>query len=700
MPEASAAQRRGRDPVRDLRGAVNDAVAFSDVLRSTYGFDSTNVVLLLDQEATRAVILTALERFVDLSRPNDRLVFYFAGHGAERRNSRTRKVNGRDQTLVPADVNRGVPDVRGPEVARIVARAARRGATILLIFDSCFSGGLARGIQPRIRWANFDSSDVADSLPVPNLTQLGVITLSAARDDQVAGEGSDHTGATHGYFTSALLQVLRSTSPAAPVSTVFERTRSTLAGSLRIQQPVVDASPERLRLTLFGETIREGDRSRLFAVAARLSNNRFRLAAGFAQGIRPGTELELPADTTVVLTVDSVLSLGSSTVRSVTTNGRLEPGTLLRIRRLGVSPSALRVWVPKGVSAAAFGIARQDLVSLRRQLGSRLAADPIEAVGTAAVLLPGSGAWRLIAGETAESVTGSLATGLLATKWFLEAPPTTRLAVVLPPTAFMTRSLETGLAAARSVVQLVDDVHAADYLLAGRLGVGDKAEYAWIRPGRSETDDLDPLPARTDWVQDPQALVTAAELLARCKAWMELPVDVTPAAFPYRLRIENEAGTAVELSAGVVRGGQSLRMRLQFDSTAFEHADQLERRHVYVFVIDQRGEATLVYPADGDPLNRFPYGIRPESPWPASIRLPGTIDVTEPFGLDTYFLLTSKEPLPLDALQWGAEASPLTVRGSDGNLATLIRSIGGFRGAQARPSGWSVERIRVFSTPP
>src|SRR5208283_3069146 len=50
-----------------------------------------------------------------------------------------------DQTLVPADNWRNVPDIRDKEISRILFKAARKGVIVTLIADSCHSGSLARG---------------------------------------------------------------------------------------------------------------------------------------------------------------------------------------------------------------------------------------------------------------------------------------------------------------------------------------------------------------------------------------------------------------------------------------------------------------------------------------------------------------------------------------------------------------------------
>ena len=94
----------------DLDGAVNDAMAMRDVL-SLHGFESDNVAVLLNDDASREAILEALRSvLVEQSEPGDIAFFYFAGHGSQVANSS--EVDGLDETLVPADANEGAWDIR------------------------------------------------------------------------------------------------------------------------------------------------------------------------------------------------------------------------------------------------------------------------------------------------------------------------------------------------------------------------------------------------------------------------------------------------------------------------------------------------------------------------------------------------------------------------------------------------------------
>src|ERR1035438_6296057 len=127
----------------NLDGAVNDIHYIKGVLQSL-GFQ--DFVVLTDQDATADAILQALQKnLVDDAQPGDFRLFYYSGHGNHVKNLASTKQQQEDQTLVPADNWRNVPDIRDKEISRILFAAARKGVIATFIADSCHSVSLARG---------------------------------------------------------------------------------------------------------------------------------------------------------------------------------------------------------------------------------------------------------------------------------------------------------------------------------------------------------------------------------------------------------------------------------------------------------------------------------------------------------------------------------------------------------------------------
>ncbi|MDP7609616.1 MAG: caspase family protein, partial [Candidatus Marinimicrobia bacterium] len=65
----------------DLSYAVEDALAIKNMLINQHGFPRKNVRYLIDQDATQSNIKKQLSNITKAAGENDRVVFYFAGHG-------------------------------------------------------------------------------------------------------------------------------------------------------------------------------------------------------------------------------------------------------------------------------------------------------------------------------------------------------------------------------------------------------------------------------------------------------------------------------------------------------------------------------------------------------------------------------------------------------------------------------------------
>jgi len=118
-----------------LRSAANDAKAVSDLLKSHFGYK--NVTLLLNEEATRRNILSALDGYTRLTE-QDNLMIYYAGHGW--------MDDYQNGFWVPHEAPR---DSKFDYVAnsRIVSDYFKKYKVrhLLVVADSCFSGALMRG---------------------------------------------------------------------------------------------------------------------------------------------------------------------------------------------------------------------------------------------------------------------------------------------------------------------------------------------------------------------------------------------------------------------------------------------------------------------------------------------------------------------------------------------------------------------------
>jgi hypothetical protein len=126
-----------------LAYARNDAEAVAAVLKTTLGFPSSNVKLLLDDDATRDSITSVFLSYAQTPvSENDRLVVFFAGHGHTRLGRR-----GEIGYLVPVDGDPGdlATLVRWDDLTKNSELIPAKH--ILFVMDACYGGlALTRGI--------------------------------------------------------------------------------------------------------------------------------------------------------------------------------------------------------------------------------------------------------------------------------------------------------------------------------------------------------------------------------------------------------------------------------------------------------------------------------------------------------------------------------------------------------------------------
>ncbi len=738
---------------QNLDGSVNDAQAMADLLTSPkFGFPAANVVLLTnpapphpspgvvilpDSQTTRDGILAAMQKYlVDAPQKGDTVVFYDASHGSLRVNSKGNKltvlVGGQyvhaDSTLVPSDAYKGGYDVRDREMARIFNAALDKGVHLTVIFDSCHSGGISRGIGPvyRERALAFDPRDIneaPDTLPNgqqrPAPTQRAdnaALVFSAAQQDETAKEmpTGDANAEPHGAFTAALLQALQALPADTPASVVYERVKAVLEGSnVPDQEPDLDATAARREQPLFGGAAAKSDKIRAAALGTN-DDGSVSLDIGRASGLGVGSEFTATtpnsAGQTVQLRITSLDGLARSSAEIVGPAGaKVAPGDLFELSKwIPADNPPLLVWLwPANLSEDQIDAAAAQV----QASGAALVSDPAEQQWTHVLSWNGTNwtlqqpgaatSMNLGAPLTADTIKKNLPAGA---KLWVNLPPSQELAAKLKPTG------------SDSAVQAAGNMSVAHYALTGVL-TADGPAYAWYHkselaagppspnasphsPGCSATSQY---PVRTDWV--PVGSVSAIDaagdklnhyssLLAKVHGWLELansPADASSDEY-YSLALLPSSGNAPLPANQITHQGDQLKMALASDDRIIDH------RWVYVLDIDCHGQGTVLYPRDYSE-NQFPNDAENGR----QFILPGApvLRIGPPYGVDTLIMLSTEQPLADPyVLNFEGVASRGT-RGVSSPLERLLnQTSGGTRGFSGEvPTNWGIGLMTVHSAP-
>ncbi len=727
---AKASTTTGRTAWPDLYGAVNDARAIREMLIWRYGFPANRIELLTDQDATRAAILQAIARhLVAPAGKGDHVVFYFAGHGSQLPNPDSDEKDGLDETLVPADSRWGAADIRDKELRQLFNKILAKGAHLTVILDSCYSGSGARGL-PRWRRARGLKADplqeVSPAAPDfgPRPEEQGALVFSASQDHEPAWETTDEEFQDRGAFSLALLRAMRDSGPRESAEHVFQRAKARLWAEETPQQPVLAGGDRMRHAPLFGGRSDHRGQQTVVAVREVSGDGTVYLEGGWANGLTVGSELKIAGGSGdgMRLRVTALDGLSSSRAEILRSEGadvvrspsgevpRSQPlfasGALAELSGWASPPGPpLKVWIPQAEQN--FSLFAAALRKAAMGAGVEWSPDPVDDNPTH-VLSWRQGLWYLSGPDGEPRPLGSDVSPSEVVEE-LQTLSSAKFFVQLPASKDLVAQIEIGCGTANDAVEPTENPSEADYFLAGRLDE-DQVEYAWVRPAVSREDQQRyPLPLRSDWYpmipkQDEADHLSAAHQLeskvlrlAKLRAWLALE-SPDGNDFPYGLALKSEGGKVT--TDGQLLAGTRLGLVLQLRDP---DSEAVVPRYVYVFTIDSEGKSTLLFPlsARGSVENRFPIQGGPRSP-PAEVTVGEhpLFFVTEPFGIDTYFLLTSEETIPNP---WVLEYPGVRTRGPLGK--TALGELLSITGATTRgeppvtPTSWSLERLFFESVP-
>lgn len=752
----------------NLDGSVNDAQAMADLLTSPkFGFPTANVVLLTNpippkprpgvvilaaDQTTHDGILAAMKKYlVDLPQRGDFVVFYDASHGSLRVNTKGTKLavwaEGKmvhaDSTLVPSDAYKGGYDVRDREMARIFNAALDKGVHLTVIFDSCHSGGAARGLGPKYRERSLaydprDINEVPDrrpdgsDLPGPTTrTDNPALVFSAAQQDQTAKESPppDTVKEPHGAFTAALIEALQVLPADAPAGVVYQRVRAVLEGNgVPDEEPDLDAPEKRRQEPLFGG--KASNNAGVLAAAVRAGDDGMVwLDIGQASGVGPGTEfVEMDGaggSAAVTLRVAHLEGIARSSATIVSPGGaKVAPGAIFRLTKL-VPPESkpLLFWLwPSTLSADEIAAAAAEV----KASGVVSVADPAEEPWTHMLSWDGTD-WTLQQPLPQDAPSSNAG----AVNLDRAAPPPVKLGAKLSASALKQHLAKearvwVNLPAPRevadrlalhdqqSVVQSAKTQADANYLLTGVLTDNGPA-YAWFHksefaagprtsiakdhsPGCSTSS---PYPVRTDWT----ALGNSADDLSRklndfalklgkVHGWLTLQDSANGTSMYYNLALIHAGASDEQPVDRPIQQGDRMQMELVSEDKV------VDPRWVYVLDIDCHATGTLLYPINYSE-NQFPNAGASDRKFvlPHSV----TLRVGAPFGFETLILLSTEQPLPDPyVLNFEGVAREGGSRGITNPLQKLLsdRSSGNSRGFEGEvPTDWGMSVTHLRSVP-
>jgi hypothetical protein len=126
---------------------VNDAQSLRDLLVRQFDFRPEDIHLLRDAEGVKSRVRQEWQWLTAGAAPGDTLVFHFSGHGSNVRDQTGDETDGRDEITCLYDMDFDDPNtyILDDEWYEWV-RQVRRDANLIIVKDTCHSGGSSRAI--------------------------------------------------------------------------------------------------------------------------------------------------------------------------------------------------------------------------------------------------------------------------------------------------------------------------------------------------------------------------------------------------------------------------------------------------------------------------------------------------------------------------------------------------------------------------
>lgn len=276
--------------------------ALRKALVETHGFADKDVMVLEDEKASRRAIRDAVQKHLIAQAKQGSVVFFhFSGHGQQIEDKNGDEIDRLDESIVPGDATDqseaagAVTNILDDEIAgwlrtlgeRMRGTSGKVEGSIVLSFDSCFSGTLSRGgliergrdwdpaLDGRPKPAPLSEEERSQRKMLPGNATLDLppsdyVLLSAARSDQTAKERNGM-----GIYTRALVGALTRLGRGVTYRTLMDDIAVEMRREVSNQNAELEGDENR---TVFGAPA--GKPARLYLPVLRVSGDQVEVPAG------------------------------------------------------------------------------------------------------------------------------------------------------------------------------------------------------------------------------------------------------------------------------------------------------------------------------------------------------------------------------------------------------------------------------------
>ncbi|BDA41997.1 Metacaspase-1A [Coccomyxa sp. Obi] len=201
----------------ELRGCINDAHNLRYLLKTRFGFQDSNIVMLTDDSPnpqawpTRANMMYQMQLLLWNAQPGDSLVFHFSGHGTQIRDRNGDEDDGLCETICPCDF-KTAGYIVDDELNRLLVNPLPHGVRLHAIIDACHSGSaLDLEFKCKVKDTGVTWKPEYTRRPACYKGTAGgeVLQIGASRDKQTAADTASLSGGiSTGAATFAFIQAI------------------------------------------------------------------------------------------------------------------------------------------------------------------------------------------------------------------------------------------------------------------------------------------------------------------------------------------------------------------------------------------------------------------------------------------------------------------------------------------------------------
>lgn len=330
---------------KNLKGCVRDINDVEAFLTNRLQVPETQIIKLTasnvegsteplepqDKWPTYENMVAKFKEITEKAQPQDQVYIHYSGHGGRAATiySNLKGKDGIDQSLVPTDIgNPKTRYLRDFELAELLKNMVDKGLVVTVTLDSCHSGGAARNIGDNCDIRRAEGGGI-DTTPRPteslvasadelaqtwqtlaqnnkntrNVTSSGWLEpkgftlLAACRDNEYAYE-TIFDGERQGALTYWLLRFLEKFGTGVTAKTLHDHVFAKVRNQFEKQTPMLQGESGR---TFFGNNF-VSPQLTVPIIQVDLEENRVKLNAGQAHGLRKGAELAIYPSGTADLT--------------------------------------------------------------------------------------------------------------------------------------------------------------------------------------------------------------------------------------------------------------------------------------------------------------------------------------------------------------------------------------------------------------